>query len=263
MAEPPKTRRPVQAPKPVPKKRRTPPPPGKRQGIPRRWLYAGAAGLAAVIAAVLIVVSVTGGSNDANAPVDIAAEDVEELFAGIPQDGAVLGSPDAPVTLIEYADPQCPFCAQFARDVLPTIVDEYVRPGKVRLVFRGVAILGPDSSTALRYIYSAGEQDKLWNVAELVFRYQGGENEGWVTSELMNSIGEAVPGLDVNRWRSQLRAEPVVTQIEDAFRSAQEISLPGTPTFLIGADEESAEMLEIESLTVEEFREKLDAALEG
>ena len=50
-----------------------------------------------------------------------------------------LGSPDAPVTLVEYADLQCPFCAEWARGTFPAIVDEYVRPGQVRIEFRGLA----------------------------------------------------------------------------------------------------------------------------
>jgi protein-disulfide isomerase len=212
---------------------------------------------------VLIVVSVAGEGGGSNTPVSVAGEDVEQLLEGIPQDGSALGSPDAPITLVEYADPQCPFCARWASDVFPTLVEEYVRPGDVRIVFRGVGILGPDSKTALRSVYSAGEQDKLWNVVELMYRYQGGENEGWVTEDLMRGIGDAVPGLDVDTWLSARGSASVAEEIEKAFQEAQEVSLPGTPTFFVGASEDDVELLEIDALTVDEFRQKLDDALVG
>src|SRR5439155_6373170 len=78
------------------------------------------------------------------------------LFAGIPQRGNVLGSPHAPLTLVEYADLQCPYCGAFARDTLPALVSEYVRSGEVKLVFRGMAFVGPESLTALRAVVAAG-----------------------------------------------------------------------------------------------------------
>ena len=57
-------------------------------------------------------------------------------FDGVPQSGAFLGSPRAPFTLIEFADLQCPYCAQFDRDVLPAVIDRFVRPGRLRLELR-------------------------------------------------------------------------------------------------------------------------------
>ena len=102
-----------------------------------------------------------------------AATPASPLLDGIPQDGTVLGRPDAPVTLIEYADLQCPYCAQWARGALPLLVREYVRTGKLRIEFRGLAFIGPDSDTALRAALAAGRQNRLWNVVELLYADQG------------------------------------------------------------------------------------------
>ena len=55
----------------------------------------------------------------------------------------------SPVTLVEYADLRCPFCAQFALEVLPTIVRRYVRTGRVKIEYRGISFIGDDSRTAL------------------------------------------------------------------------------------------------------------------
>src|SRR5690349_2453782 len=56
-------------------------------------------------------------------------EAISARFAGLAQDGIGLGKPSAPVTLVEFADLQCPFCGDYARDVLPAVLDQYVRPG--------------------------------------------------------------------------------------------------------------------------------------
>lgn len=89
-----------------------------------------------------------------------AAPAVQSLFAGIPQQGAVIGSPMARVTLVEYADLQCPYCGKWARETLPVLIKEYVRTGKLRIVFKGLAFLGPDSEKALRAVIVAGRQGR-------------------------------------------------------------------------------------------------------
>ena len=62
---------------------------------------------------------------------------------GIPQAGVVLGDPNAPVTLVEWADLQCPFCREWSTAAFPALVHDYVRTGKLQIVFRGLAFLGP------------------------------------------------------------------------------------------------------------------------
>jgi Thioredoxin len=149
--------------------------------------------VAAGLAAALIAVSVTGAKDTSapNAVHGVAA--TEALLRGVPQRGNVLGRPDAPVTIVEYADYQCPYCARWALDTLPALVEEYVRPGKAKIVFQGIAILSEDSATALQTAVAAGAQDKLWHVSELLFHNQGSENAGWVTDDLLQEIGASVP----------------------------------------------------------------------
>ena len=154
---------------------------------PTRLLVGAVIGGAALLAALMVAASVLGSRGDSNAPAPAAnaagevaeAAETEALLRGIPQDGIALGSPNAPVTLVEYADLQCPYCAIWAREAFPAIVDEYVRPGHVRLVFRGLAFIGPESDTALRTALAAGAQGRLWNVVHLLYGNQGAENAGW------------------------------------------------------------------------------------
>ena len=117
------------------------------------------------------------------------------MLQGIPQQGLSLGRPNAPVTLVEYGDLQCPICRAYTVATLPTLVRDYVRTGKVRLEFRGLAFLGADSETALKAVIAAGAQNKGWNMLDLLYRNQGEENSGWATESTLRAAAAAIPGL--------------------------------------------------------------------
>src|SRR3954447_22514492 len=150
-------------------------------------------GAAAVTAAALVIVAiVVGGAKEHKAA-------PPSLFAGIPQSGVALGNPKAPVTMTEFAGLQCPFCRRYTTDVLPTLVRDYVRTGKVKMVFRDIAFLGSDSVTAGRAAAAAGAQGKLWQFVDAFYADQGDENSGYVTDDFVRGIAQKVPGLDVAR----------------------------------------------------------------
>jgi protein-disulfide isomerase len=181
---------------------------------------------------------------------------------GISQDGLVLGSADAPVRLIEYADFQCPFCRAYAVDVFPTIVEEYVRPRRVQLEYRGLAFLGPDSETALRYALAASLQNRFWQLEDALYASQGAENSGWVTDELVRMLAADVPGLDVDRMFADADGAEVAELIEEANRAAEVDQVPGTPTFFVQIGDDEPYRIEV-ALEPDTFREALDDALRG
>src|SRR5262249_48898922 len=158
------------------------------------------------LAAVLIGVNVvdSGGSGTPTAVAGAGATAV--MLDGIPQQANVLGRANAPVELIEYADLQCPYCGEFARSTLPTLVGRYVREGKLKIEFRGLAFVGSDSEKALRAVVAAGAQNRLWNMVDLLYRNQGTENTGWVTNGLIASAAAEVPGLDVPRMLADAKS---------------------------------------------------------
>jgi protein-disulfide isomerase len=111
---------------------------------------------AAAVVIFAIVISSSGGSGNSTKPPAKGSPasgvaTTEALFAGIPQKGNTLGSPKAPVTLQEFADLQCPVCQAYTLDSMPTLIQNYVRPGKVRMVFHQLPILGRTPCARLRW----------------------------------------------------------------------------------------------------------------
>ena len=190
--------------------------------------------VAVAAAAALVVVSLVarGGGE----PTTISTPVVD--LAGIPQEGPVLGAPEAKVTLIEYADLQCPACRHYALEIFPAIVDADVRNGLVKTEFRGFPFIGPDSVKAQRFVLAAGLQNKLWQLQESLYRHQGKENAGWVTDDLLRELAAEIPGLDVEKLFADAESADIASQAQTGFKEAQEAGIPGTPTFFIKIGDE-------------------------
>ena len=189
----------------------------------------------------------------------VGVSETAALLRGIPQHGFSLGSPTAPVRLVEYADPQCPYCALYARDVLPTLIRDYVRPGKVRLEFRGLWFLGADSGTALRTAVAAADQNRFWNVIELIYRNQGPEN-AWVNDDVLRAIVTG-GGADAAEVFATRDSAAVGATVDGWARQAQADGIRGVPAFLVGRRGASPQPVAVRALTVPEFRAALEAAL--
>ena len=210
---------------------------GSASRLKRRPLVAALAG-AAVVAAALVAASLLGssaGQAEPTAPRQALAAPVERdsLFRGIPQNGIALGSPQAPVTLVEYADLQCPYCAQWARDAFPTIVDEYVRAGRVRIVFRGLSFIGRGLGRRLegrprRGCSKTGSGTSCMGSSV----QQGAENSGWVSDAVLRSFDGT--GLDTQRMLDATHSAGVERQLAAAQRAATAAGVPATPSFLAG-----------------------------
>jgi protein-disulfide isomerase len=213
------------------------------------------AAAAALVAAALLLRS----SEDAVEPNPTPSVELD----GIAQDGMVLGADAANVTLIEYADLQCPFCRGYSESVFPVTVDEYVRPGRVKTELRALAFIGEDSENARRFVYAASLQDRAWQLQEALFRNQGSENSGWVTDELVRTLAEQIEGLDVDRLFEDAETQEVIALGEQATSQAEAAGVRGTPTFYIRIGDEEPYQLELGAFDPAEFRSALDDALEG
>jgi protein-disulfide isomerase len=218
----------------------------------RLWLLGGAAALAAVIVAVAIVISQGGAEDDepspapqSDAPAQAQAEDPLE---GIPQDGVFLGDPNAPATVIEFADLQCPFCAEFATGALPDVIDQYVRTGDVRLELRLLAFIGPDSERARQVANAAALQNRLWEYTDLFFANQGAENSGYATDAFLQRLARQTPGLDVDQLAEDYAGPEAEALTRQAERLARRLAVDGTPSFYLVRGGGEPQQIEIEAL---------------
>jgi protein-disulfide isomerase len=220
-------------------------------------------------AASLAIVSVAvggcgGGGSGARAvsPTPTATASPLQAYDDIPQDGVLLGSRDAPATLVEFADMQCPFCAQFSRDVLPTVVDRYVAQERIAYELRVRAFIGRDSVRAAGAAAVAARQDRLFQFADVFYRNQGPENSGYVTNAFVRSIAEQVPGLDsdaVVAAANDPLAQPLVHR---AQRLSEVMGSSGSPDFFLRRGRRLVPV-EPDGPSVDEFTRALDRALDG
>ena len=196
-----------------------------------------------VLAAIAVTLGVVLSSGSSKAAVPAhgsltnalpGAADVQQLLRGIPQHGNVLGSGSAPVTLVEYVDLQCPYCQQFETQAMPSLIANYVRTGKVKIEARPLAFIGPDSQTGRAAALAAGEQNKLFNFAQILYLNQGTENTGWLNDQMIVSAGASIPGLDVSRLLADSKSNVVKAQAGTYDQQAAENSVQATPTILVG-----------------------------
>jgi protein-disulfide isomerase len=200
-----------------------------RQASPKLLL----AGAVLVVLAIAGVGLLSSGGGSATRRVEGAGE-TRALLDGIPQHGNVLGARAAPVTLVEYADLQCPYCRDFDVQTMPLLVRRYVRTRRLKVVFRPLAFIGPDSVRGRNAVVAAGLQGRLFDVMELLYQNQGTENTGWLDDRLVRSVGTAVPGVDVSRLVDESSSTTVAREAQRFDDAAIADGVRATPTLLVG-----------------------------
>lgn len=159
-------------------------------------------GACVLVAAILIAGSVVyslgkkpaGGNTGVITPPGTTVTKTPELVSG----DVILGDAKAPVTLFEFADYQCPFCARFFEQAEPSIIDQYVKTGKVKMVYRDFAFLGPESLAAASAAHCAADQSKFWEYHNALFNTEikdSKENNGNLTQDLFVKLAS---GLNMN-----------------------------------------------------------------
>jgi len=208
----------------------------RREASPR--VLFGAVVIVALLAVgAVLAVKLTGGDDAKPPPPGVAlpgSGDVERLLKGIPQSGNVLGSPTAPVTMVEYVDLQCPFCQEFETQVMPTVIQRYVRSGKLKVEARVLAFIGPDSLRGQSAAIAAGQQDKQFNFVQLLYGNQAGENSGWLSDDMVRSAAASIPGLDVDKLLAASDSSAIHAQAKQYVTQATADKVTGTPTLLVG-----------------------------
>lgn len=215
------------------------------------------AALALLSVLVVVVVTTPNDSSPAGDGQNGATDAALTQLDGIPQSGITLGSPNAPVTIVEFADLQCPFCAEYERNVLPTLLDRYVRTGKVKLQLRLLRFLGPDSDRLARVAAAAATKDRMWQYVALAYERQGTENSGYATPDFVNQL---VADAGLGNLNAGAAAERQVRQAEQAART---LGIDSTPSFVIGRTGGPLERFQPSDLTPGAFIPRIDEELRG
>jgi protein-disulfide isomerase len=198
-----------------------------------QYLSLAAFGAVAVIVA-LIVISQSGGSDNSAPPANVAgAQQVDAQLKGLSQSGTTLGDSSAPVTVVEYGDPQCSSCKAFSETVAPQLISGEVQGGDVKYEFRPFLIIGPDSKPAMRAALAAGDQGRFWNFLQLFYLNQGGENSGYVTDDFLTRIANGAGVPDIDKWNTDRNDSKWDATIQQGSSQADSFGFTGTPSILV------------------------------
>jgi protein-disulfide isomerase len=187
--------------------------------LPRLLLGVGIVGVLAAIVSVSIgtggpqVIKINGG------------DEVQELVGGIEQDGAYLGSPDAPVTIGVFTDLQCSTCDTYQLETVDPLISEYARSGKARFELHNYSLGQADVTQSAYAATAAGEQDREWYFAELFFRNQDEAPGGSVTEEFLNDIGNSITDFDLGTWHTAMDSEQVKARVDADQELAAQLGL--------------------------------------
>jgi protein-disulfide isomerase len=198
--------------------------------------------VAIVVVAIVVILVATGGSSKKGIAKpgkeshQVVAE-VTSLVGGIPQSGAVLGNPRAPVTLVYFGDLECPVCKEFTLGALPSIIQRWVRSGKLKIDYRALqtATHEPEVFRIQQVAaLAAGRQNKMWYFLELFYHQQGEENTAYVTESYLQGLAQQVPGLNLTRWTSDRNEPALANQVTSDQQAANNAGFNGTPSFQLG-----------------------------
>ncbi|MEK9186017.1 MAG: DsbA family protein [Patescibacteria group bacterium] len=189
---------------------------------------------AIIIGGALIYRGGTGNlPNSANLKDQIKSDDSAALI----DDDIILGDPNAPVTIVEFGDYQCPFCGRFFSEVEPSLKDQYVKTGKVKLIYRDFAFLGPESFMAAIASQCAADQGKFWEYHDKLFQTEildGRENNGNLSANFLKSLAGQL-SLNQKQFDSCLDTSKYQQEINKDYDDGIVLGVNGTPaTFVNG-----------------------------
>jgi protein-disulfide isomerase len=199
--------------------------------------------VAGIVAAIIVaIVLATGGGSKTGIPknnkeVNTTVAQVTSLLQGIPQSGNTIGNPNAPVTLQYFGDLECPVCKEFTLGALPSVIQSYVRSGKLKIQYHSMQTASREPATFKTQqvaALAAGKQNLAWHYIELFYHEQGEENTGYVTESYLQNLARQVPGLNLAAWNAARNDPALAASITSDAQAAESNGFTGTPSFLLG-----------------------------
>lgn len=194
---------------------------------------------AIIVAATIIYINYNGANIKDSGTKNPGAQAQGQVADVTIDDDAVLGDMDAPVTIIEFSDYQCPFCRSFWDETLPSIIGEYVSVGKVRFVYRDFPL--SSHPLALPFAEAAEcsrDQDKYWEMHDMIFEQQGKLAAGTVNSIEIADLSAWAEDLEMNvgEFERCMEEDKYLEEIRKDFDDGVAAGVSGTPSFFINGE---------------------------
>jgi protein-disulfide isomerase len=143
----------------------------------------------------------------------------------------VLGKSDAPLTMVEFTDYQCPFCGRFEATTFPEIKKNYIDTGKMRLIVRDLPLEGlhPFAMKAAQAAHCASDQGKFWEMKDLLFK-----NQNKLDADSLTGYATKDLALNAGTFKKCMADGKHLKEIGAEARYAQSLGITGTPTFIVG-----------------------------
>ena len=147
-----------------------------------------------------------------------------------------MGNINAPITIVEWGDYQCTFCYKFHQNTLNIINEDFIKTGKIKIIFKDFPLNGFDSKLAAEASYCAQDQEKYWKYHDELFKNWGGERTGWITRESLDKFAETVD-LDLKKFNKCLDDHKYENKVDLLYEFGKEIGIDATPSFLVFNDQ--------------------------
>jgi protein-disulfide isomerase len=155
----------------------------------------------------------------------------------------ILGNLDAEVTLVEFGDYQCHFCNVYYQNTEHRIYENYVKTGKINVIFKDYTIIGPDSTIAALGAHCASEQGKFWEYHNTLYENWNGENNGWAGQENIFRFAEQIE-LNMDEFIECNVDKRYEQKISKSNNDARTLGITGTPAFyLISANNQQVQIV--------------------
>jgi len=144
----------------------------------------------------------------------------------------ILGNPNAPITMVEFGDYQCTFCSKFFHETENPIITNYVKTGKVKILFKDYIILGQDSMNAANAAHCANDQKLFWEYHSMLYNNWAGEDTGWADLTHLHEFANTL-GLDMNVFSTCMSDLKWNELVNLSSIDGQKLGVTGTPTFFV------------------------------
>lgn len=148
----------------------------------------------------------------------------------------IMGNIDAPITILEWGDYQCTYCYKFHQNTLNIINEEFIKTGKVKIIFKDFPLNGYESKLAAEASYCAQDQQKYWEYHNELYKNWAGERTGWITREALTKFAQIVE-LNTEEFNKCLDDQKYQNKVNSIYEFGKKIGIDATPSFLVFNDQ--------------------------